>query len=457
MGEYNKTNERKAMKKVFKGALKLAAVFAPAVVFAAPTFAYGPERTEYTNDNPAPEVVFNSITNNAAVGNEFNFVRVAELGNESKQYVDTLEIQPGKEYEVYIYYHNNAASNLNSSGKGIANGVKVASAYPTVVKRGEKGMISGIISATDSNPLQVWDEAYLTTNYDEVTLRYKTGTAMLHNAGRMNGSILSTDLFTEAGTYIGINRLDGRIPGCAEYSGYITYTIVAENTAASIKKQVSTDGETWYDKVSAKPGEYVTYKVQFKNEGNTNLTNVILKDVHDEGLTLRPGSITIYDANNTSGKTISDILDISGYNFGDATVSALKQIVYQAKVSEDTAYCSKTLKNTITASYNIGKSISDDASVLVHCEETPPEEPTPDPKPDPKPEPDPKPDPGTPDTIVNTGPLEITLATIIVLGIIAGGFYFWRTHRALKTVEGEITGAIKEEKTKEENQSKEEK
>lgn len=192
-----------------------------------PAFAWGPERQTYTNDVPADHVTFNSITNNVAMGDERNFVRVRALDS-NDNYTDVLNVEPGKEYSVYIFYHNNAASNLNSSGKGIANGVKVASAYPVEVKKGEKGMVSGIITATDSDPTSVWDEAYFTTNYDNVYLRYKPGTAIIHNSGDVNNSVLSTNLFTEDGTYIGINTLDGRIPGCAEYSGYITYTLVAE-------------------------------------------------------------------------------------------------------------------------------------------------------------------------------------------------------------------------------------
>ncbi len=466
MGKNNKIKEGKAMKKLFKGSLALATILTPAIAMASPTFAWGPERTTYTNANPAPEVTFNSITDNAAIGDERNFVRVTELGGETKDYVDTLKIEPGKEYEVYIYYHNNAASNLNSSGKGIANGVKVSSAYPTIVKKGEKGMVSGIISSTDGNPPKVWDEAYLTTDYDEVNLRYKTGTAIIHNGGRVNGSVLSTNLFTEAGTYIGINVLDGRIPGCAEYSGYITYTLVAERTAASVKKQVSLDGENWYEQVSAKAGEYVTYKVTFKNEGNTKLANVIFKDAHDEGLSLRSGSTKVYDnkdveaysGDGTSGRTIDDILDISGYNTGEAHIGALRQIIYQAKVSDDETYCGKTLKNTITTKYNVDGNISDEARVFVVCENT--ENPAPIPEQGPEEE--------LPKEIVKTGPAEIVMAVIIVLAIGAGSFYLWRTRRTLKTVESTVSGKTtenaegkkseaidkKEEKSKDSKESK---
>ena len=107
--------------------------------------AWGPERTTYTNESPAPYATFNSITNNAAVGDERNFVRIGEA-NSTDPYTDEIEVVPGKEYEVYIYYHNNAASNTNSSGYGVATNVRLSSAYPTVLNTNERGMVSGILS-----------------------------------------------------------------------------------------------------------------------------------------------------------------------------------------------------------------------------------------------------------------------------------------------------------------------
>ena len=394
------------------------------VAISLPTLAWGPERPTFTNESPAGYVTFNSITNNAAIGDERNFVRVGEVGT-SETYVDEIKVTPGKEYEVYIYYHNNAAGNLNASGKGIANGVKVSSAYPTTVKKGERGMISGIITATDSDPTSVWDEAYLTTDYEEVTLRYKTGTAVIHNAGKVNGSVLSNNLFTEGGAYIGINTLDGRIPGCAEYSGYITYTLIAEKTATELTKQISLDGENWSEKTEADPGKYVTYKVVFKNTGNTTLTNAIFKDSHSEGLNIRPGSIKVFDINNTSGKVIDDILDISGYNVGDVIPGALVEIIYQAKV-DDTATC-KELKNTITVTYN-GNTQKSAVSTVGTTGCKPDETPTPIPTPD------------TPTELPNTGPVEIVMAIVIVLGILGGGFYFFRTQRTLVKVQKNVSG-----------------
>lgn len=454
-------------------AFSVIVTFAIGLLFASPTFAWGPERQTYTNASPASYATFNSITDNVAVGDERNFVRVGEVGSDAP-YVDTLEVEPGKEYEVYIYYHNNAGSNTNASGLGMATNTRMASAYPTILNAGEKGMVSGIITwsyvtpeePNDAKHGKVWDEAYLTTKSNGVVLRYKTGSAKIHNDGAANGSVLSTALFTEGGTPIGYNKLAGTIPGCAEYSGYVTYILVAEKVSSSLAKEVSLDGQTWSENVTARPGQYVTYKITFYNTGNTTLTNVIFKDVHDEGLSLRSGSTKVFDVDNVNGKVIDDIIDISGYNVGDAVPEALRQIIYQAKVGEDKSLCGKTLNNKILLSYNSAEQGEDAATVTVNCE-PPTEE-------DCKTNPElpgcqdctTNPDaPGCQDCTTNpdapecqekncktnpemegcqelpsTGPLEIVMAIVIIAGIGGGGYYLYRTRKTLNKVESTAKG-----------------
>ena len=446
---YQKTRVAKRRNLAIGAILAMASAFG--IAYSAS--AWGPERTTYTNEHPASYATFNSITDNVAVGDERNFVRVRELGTD-ETYKDEVEVTPGKEYEVYIYYHNNAGSNTNASGYGMATNTRVSSAYPTILNTNERGMISGIVTwsyVTPENPNnaqngKVWDEAYLTTKTNGTVLRYKTGTAVIHNAGSANGSVLPTTLFTKDGTPIGFNKLTGTLPGCAEYSGHITYTLIAEKTDSTLEKLVSLDGENWAEEVTAKPGDYVTYRVKFNNTGNTNLTNVIFKDNHDEGLSLRSGSTKVFDVNNVDGKVIDDIIDLSGYNTGDSAPGALIQVIYQARIEDNQALCNKSLNNTIAVSYNSDGQITDTATVLVACEE---------------PEPTPTPDecetnpniPGCQEKncktnpemegcqeLPSTGPLEIVMAVVVILGIGGGGYYLYRTKKTLAKVESKAKG-----------------
>ena len=74
------------------------------------------------------------------------------------------------------------------------------------------------------------------TASENMTLHYVTGSAKIYNGGKTNGNVLSTNLFSEQGTYLGYDDLDGIVPGCDEYSGHVNYTIQTERMNKSITK-----------------------------------------------------------------------------------------------------------------------------------------------------------------------------------------------------------------------------
>ena len=84
---------------------------------------WGPDRPTFTMEKPAKYAVFNSITNNPAVGDERDFVRIAEINDDkSETYRSDIQIRPGKSYEVFIYYHNNASATLNDAAHNYVGG-----------------------------------------------------------------------------------------------------------------------------------------------------------------------------------------------------------------------------------------------------------------------------------------------------------------------------------------------
>ncbi len=207
--------------------MMLAAVLLPLASGGA-ACAWGPERPTYTMESPADHATFNSMTDNAAVGDERDFVRIAEVGG-GKPYSNSVEIEAGKDYEVYIYYHNDASETYNTKEhnyKGVARDTRLSSGFPTELKAGETGDVVGIISSSTTSPEKVWDEAKITAKED-VTLHYVLASAKISNDWGASGRGLSTNLFSQKGTFIGLNELDGIILGCDKYSGYVVYTIRA--------------------------------------------------------------------------------------------------------------------------------------------------------------------------------------------------------------------------------------
>ena len=421
------------MKKIFtKRSLAVLAIATTAIGLASTTIInnvsalvdtpWGPDRKTFTWDDPAPYATFNSITDNPGVGDERNFVQVREIGQE--YYQDEVTLEAGKTYEVYIYYHNNAdAHEVGKTAIGIADGAAVKSTFPATVKAGEKAVVNATIFASDTDPLSVWDGAYLIPSQD-LYLRYVPGTATIHNGGALNGQSIGPDYLFGDGALLGYNQFSGILPGCNEYAGYITYQFFADAPGFDISKSVVGDSTT------VKKGDIVTFKVRYENTGTMDQTNVVIKDTLPDTLQYVTGSAKLYNNNNPDGiVTSDDIITENGMNIGDyAGSTGWAEVTYQVMV-KDNVNCADEITNNVTVSTNDGNKhagltltvTGDDCNIVVKTCKTNPEM------------------EGCQE-LPSTGPLEIVMAIIIVVGICGGGYYLYRTRKTLKTVEGNVSG-----------------
>ena len=383
---------------------------------------WGPDRKTFTWEDPAPYATFNSITNNPSVGDERNFVQVREVSQES--YQDEVTLEAGKTYEVYIYYHNNAdAHEIGKTAIGIADGAAVKSSFPATVKSGERATVTATLFASDTDPLAVWDGAYLNPNQD-LYLRYVPGTATIHNGGALNGQSIGPDHLFGEGALLGYNQFSGILPGCNEYAGYITYQFFADAPGFDIFKSVVGDSTT------VKKGDIVTFKVRYENTGTMDQTNVVIKDTLPDTLQYVAGSAKLYNNNNPDGTAVNDdIIAENGMNIGDyAGSTGWAEVTYQVIVN-DNVNCADEITNNVTVSTNDGNKhagltltvTGDDCNVVVKTCKTNPEM------------------EGCQE-LPSTGPLEIVMAIIIVAGIAGGGYYFYRTRKTLKALEGGVSG-----------------
>lgn len=157
-------------------------------------------------EHPADHVVFNSITDNPVHGDERNFVQVRNLTDNGK-FGENVTLTPGKEYEVYVFYHNNAATDMNSAAHnyaGIAKDAYMRAELPASVATGATGRVNGYVGASNASP-KVWDEAYMTNSTaGAMDLRIVAGSAKITSNGAVNGKTLPDSLFT-SGTKIGYN------------------------------------------------------------------------------------------------------------------------------------------------------------------------------------------------------------------------------------------------------------
>lgn len=173
-------------------------------------------------------IVFNSISD-STIGHEFNFVGARENNGETIDYwnANEIEAENGKTYTVRLFCHNN--SRLPSN---IATGVKVSftlsdTKYVTNDEQYEAA-VHGYIRSSNSNPEWVSDGVKFTSDRP-FHLVYIIGTAMFENnaIGSMeNGGFRLDDSVVGDWVTIGYNKMDGRIPGCYQYSSVTTIKVM---------------------------------------------------------------------------------------------------------------------------------------------------------------------------------------------------------------------------------------
>lgn len=189
---------------------------------------WGPQdRETFTWEEPASYPTFNSITDNPTLGDERNFVRVREAGSDDA-FTDEATLTAGKEYEVYVYYHNNASAHLNESGEGLAQDVRLSVLCPEHLEANHAAVVQVNLTSS-ADPSEIFDTAYLIAQDSDITLSYVSGSAVVHNEGSANGTALDdAALWSDEGAPLSYSaEYPGVIPGCAEYAGYVTFLMRA--------------------------------------------------------------------------------------------------------------------------------------------------------------------------------------------------------------------------------------
>lgn len=415
----------------------------------ASVLAWGPERPTYTIANPADHVTFNSITDNPEYGDERNFVRIKEASAPSSAFSDDTTIEPGKDYEVYVYYHNNASRTLNSDEhgqKGIAHDTKLRMAMPGGLKAGERTGLTGYISASNATPREVYDNSYMTATTD-VALRYIPGSAVVTNGGGISGQVLPDSLFT-TGALLGYDNLNGIVPGCNEFAGFVKFKFRADAPNFTIKKQVAAaDTNDWKDKIVAKVGERVDYLISYQNTGSVQQDDVVVKDALPNGMSYVAGSTSVANSAAPQGAQSPDTITTDGLNLGSYAPKGAAYIKLSATVGKELEKCgpNELVNHATIITPNGNRQATATVTVDVTCA---PNECKPG-----VPEGDAQcaciPAEGqiidtegncvtTPAALPTTGPAE-TIATLIGVGAMAAGFTYW--YRSRQQLKAALTGA----------------
>ena len=353
---------------IISGSVLVAAV-APALVWA-----WGPARPSFTIEKPADYITFNSITNNPVIGgDEKDFVGIREVGSNAK-WTNNMKVQNGKEYYVRMYVHNNAASNLNLIAENVVAKLNVPTTTAKTVT------VQGQISASNAKPNTVWDEATFSSDND-FNLAYVAGSALFENNG-MGTTKLPDSIVNNTGAKLGYDKLDGKIPGCFQYAGYVTVKVKAqvsqpqEKTNIDLAKTVrnKTNGEkSWVETANAKSGDTVQFQIHAKNTGSAGIQNLVIRDILPKGLNYVAGSTKLYNTSNPKGLKVSDnVIQNSGINIGSYQPNGDAYVRFDATVSAENSLpvCGdNTLTNIAQASdQKIVKNDTASVKVTKKCE-----------------------------------------------------------------------------------------
>lgn len=344
------------------------AMIAAVIIVPAAVLAWGPIRDTYTVQNPAPRVTFNSITNNPNIGDERNFVGIREVGSTNVWY-DDVTVQPGKEYFVRMYVHNNAADNLNLT----AENVRAKFNLPTNTAKSLQ--VNGFLSSSNATPTEVYDHARFNSDKD-FNLAYVGGSLKYENNHfGPNGTPLPESIFTSAGALLGYDELNGEIPGCFQYAGYVTFKVrpqFAETLDFTLSKKVSKHGANqWVENYTAQPGEKVDFILAYRNTGETQQDDVTFRDTLPAGLKYVPGSTKWNNASNQNMTATDTLTNGVGVNVGSYAPGANAWVTFSATVAEtkDLVCGTNNLLNKGKVNTE-GYAVEDDATVTVNktCE-----------------------------------------------------------------------------------------
>jgi len=221
--------------------------------------------------SPSPEATLNSITDNPWAGNELNFFGVKTADDPAATFTDNV-YEKGR-YTASVFFGNSA-----SPGGPAATDVRVSMLFPSTITG--SGRLNGIVRAANTSQPVVWDSAVLTLPKadDSVALSIVPGSAILYTSGKANGSAIDVnELFSEQGTLVGCDRLDGVITGDLRCAGYVHVDFVTVYPDFTVQAWLGTPHHDDFggDK-TIKPGETVTVKMTYKNTGTVSQDNVFV-------------------------------------------------------------------------------------------------------------------------------------------------------------------------------------
>lgn len=366
-----------------------------------------PEYTKKEIDEGAlgDKITFNSISD-GSIGHEFNYTGArVDDGNDrgaDNRWYDEIIAEDGQTYIIRLYVHNN--SNLSGDaenqtwkqdGRGVAENTHVAFNLDQGFDTERK--IYGIINSSNAMPTEYYDDVkFVSKDGRKFRLEYIYGSALLENNGigsknnqnkpkayiGKSGYPLSDDIVKakSGGVLIGYDALDGKVPGCYQFSSFvgIKVKVVYDDTSINNAEVVGgfylrntvrhagTKGNNWVDELNdVKIGDELEYQIAYKNTSTVDQHNVMIIDALPANIEYIPGTTKLWNANVDGATNREDTIMTTGVNIGTYGPGANAYVRFRAKVVDENLACGSNTLNNWAKGSTEGIALQDFASVTL--------------------------------------------------------------------------------------------
>ena len=185
-------------------------------------------------------------------------------------------------------------------------------------------------------------------------LTYVKGTTQIFNTAHPKGVTLSDNIVTDSGINIGDYASKA---GAWLYFNATVDKAVSEKCGNTLLRNViqanggsGTKEDTADVLVDGKAtaGSEIRYRIAFKNTGNVELKNVVIRDTLPAGITYKSGTTMLGDKKLADG-----IISKDGINIGSVAAGKTVYVYFYATVDKNLDECKNhTLTNTVKGTYN---------------------------------------------------------------------------------------------------------
>ena len=293
---------------------------------------------------------------------------VANMTAGDTTYASSVNAKYNEVVKAQVIYDNNEAP----SSTKVATNVHVKFTVPTT-----PGVTQTITTRTSAdNVTTVNGSASVKLDGSDAYLQYIPGTAVWKHAASANGPMtveqkISDDVVTSAN---GVNL--GNENPCQ--AGSVTIQIGVMVPGVSVHKYVRAIGATnWVTSMDAKAGDTVQYLIAYKNIGNTNENNVVVRDNLPPNTKLVPGTTYLRNSVYSTGLgklSSSDAVTGNGINITDYAPGGAAYVTFNVTMpGADKLTCgNNTFRNVGVVDWNGGEYFNTaDVNINKTCVATP--------------------------------------------------------------------------------------